>query len=185
MNHIKIIHLAIITLLVLSIPFVAMQFNAGVNWSAFDFIFVGALIFGTGLIYQLIAPKGGNTAYRGAVALALGTLFLLVWINGAVGIIGSEDNPANLLYFAVFATLFLGSIMARLEAGRMVRVLFLTALVHALVPVTAFVFWRPDFSPGVAEVVVLNAFFVVLWIGSALLFQQAILDNFKKHVEEG
>ena len=27
--------------------------------------------------------------------------FLLIWINLAVGIIGSEDNPANLMYGAV------------------------------------------------------------------------------------
>ena len=37
----------------------------------------------------------GNSAYRAAVGVAIAAAFILVWMNLAVGIIGSEDNPAN------------------------------------------------------------------------------------------
>src|SRR4028119_1605940 len=36
-------------------------------WSLADFVFAGALIFGTGLAFVLVA-KAGNIAYRAAVA---------------------------------------------------------------------------------------------------------------------
>jgi len=37
----------------------------------------------------------GNKAYHLAVGTALAAAVLLVWVNLAVGIIGSEDHPAN------------------------------------------------------------------------------------------
>ena len=66
----------------------------GWNWASFDFVFWGALLFGTGLTYELIARKGGTIAYRVAVGIACATGFVLVFINAAVGIIG--DGPVNL-----------------------------------------------------------------------------------------
>ncbi len=51
-------------------------------------------------------------AYRFAVGVALAAAFLLVWMNLAVGLIGSEDNPANLMYFGVLAVGFIGAIIA-------------------------------------------------------------------------
>ena len=36
--------------------------------------------------------KTGDAAYRTAVGVALAAAFLLIWVNGAVGIIGSENN---------------------------------------------------------------------------------------------
>lgn len=149
-----------------------MQFTKEVNWDLFDFVFMGALIFGTGLAYEFATWKGGATSYRIAVGIALLALFLLIWMNGAVGIIGNENNPANLLYFGVFAALMIGSVAAKLKPRGMSYVLFATAIVQALVPVVAFLVWRPDFSPGVIGVFVLNGFFVVLFVVSGLLFKQ-------------
>lgn len=169
----RILRIAIITALLLLIPFFGNMYVDGWNWSFSDFIFMGALIFGAGMAYELGSRKGGTTSYRVAVGLALFALFLLIWMNGAVGIIGSEDNPANLLYFGVFATLAIGSALANLKSRGMSRVLFATAFVQALVPVAALIIWRPDFSPGVLGVFALNAFFVVLFIVSGILFRNA------------
>jgi hypothetical protein len=146
------------------------------NWGLFDFVFAGALIFGTGLTYVLVARRGGNMAYRFAVGLALAAAFLLVWINLAVGVIGSEDNPANLMYYGVLAIGFLGTIIAELRPHGMSRVLFAMALAQALVPVIALLIWKPQLTSGVAGVLTLNAFFVVLFVGSALLFRNAARD---------
>lgn len=164
---------ALITGGVLLVPLVAMQFTDEVNWSFLDFVFMGALIFGTGLAYELVARKGGNAEYRLALALGLLAMFLLVWVNAAVGIIGSEDNPANALYLMVVMVLGVGAVLARLQAKKMAHALFVTAIATALVPILAFIMWRPDFAPGVLQVFVLNTFFVAMFAASGLLFSQA------------
>ena len=84
-----VVGIALGTVAILMIPFVGMQTSNDWNWSLFDFIVMGALIFGTGFAYVLITRKGGPMAYRFAVGMALAAAFLLVWLNLAVGIIGS------------------------------------------------------------------------------------------------
>jgi hypothetical protein len=54
-----------------------------------------------------------NRAYRAAVGVAIAAAFILVWMNLAVGIIGSEDNPANLMYGGVLAIGIIGAVIAR------------------------------------------------------------------------
>jgi len=169
------IRLAIATGIILLLPLIAMQYTDEVVWDLADFVVAGVLLFGTGLAYELMARKGGTVAYRAAVGIALATVFLLVWVNGAVGIIGSENNDANLMYFGVLAVGIIGAIIARLQPLGMARALFVTALAQALVPVIALTIWQPTSwgAAGVFGVFVLNAFFVMLLVGSALLFKRA------------
>lgn len=167
-----IFRVALVTALILLIPLIAMQFTSEVSWSAGDFVFMGGLLFGTGLAWELISKKSGKPAYRIAVALAVLASFLLIWVNAAVGIIG-EDNPANLLYFAVVAIAFFGALASKFEARKSSYVMFVAAAAQAIVPVIALVFWNSDFSPGVMHVFALNGFFVMLWIASGLLLQRA------------
>ena len=94
--------------LILLLPLVAMQFTDEVVWDVADFAVFGALLVGVGVTYELAARKTGNTAYRAAFGVALAAVFLLVWVNLAVGIIGSEDNDANLMYYGVLAVGSLG-----------------------------------------------------------------------------
>ena len=125
--------------------------------------------------------KTGNTAYKSAVGLALATPFLLVWVNGAVGIIGNEGNQANLMYFGVIAVGIIGAFIARLEPRGMARALFVTALAQMLVPVIALMIWPPQITSwgaaGVVGVFVLNAFFATLFLGSAWLFRKAAREQ--------
>jgi hypothetical protein len=86
-----IIHIALVTGLILLIPLFGNLFM-GWNWPTFAFPFWGALLFGGGLTYELIARKGGTIAYRAAVGIACATGFVLVFINAAAGIIG--DAPS-------------------------------------------------------------------------------------------
>ena len=111
------IRLAIATGIILLLPFIAMQFTDEVVWDLADFVAAGVLLFGTGLAYELMARKGGTVAYRAAAGVALATVFLLVWVNGAVGIIGSENNDANLMYFGVLAVGIIGAIIAAVTAA--------------------------------------------------------------------
>jgi hypothetical protein len=174
--------LALATAFILLIPLIAMRFTNDMNWSLGDFVVAGALIFGTGLTYQVVTRKAGQIAYRFAVGLALAAAFLLVWMNLAVGLIGSEDNPANLMYGGVLAVGLIGAIVAELRPQGMARVLFAMALAQGLVPVIALIvgggpqITSEEAVMGVAGVLTLNAFFVVLFVGSALLFRAAARD---------
>ena len=92
----------------LLLPAVAMQFTDEVDWNAFDFIFATVMFGSVGLVVELTVRSSRSIAFRAAVALALAAAFLIIWINGAVGIIGDEDNPANLMFGAVLAVALLG-----------------------------------------------------------------------------
>jgi hypothetical protein len=168
----------VITGLLLLVPLLAMQFTEEVNWDLLDFAVMGAFLFGTGLAYEVVAGKAGPIAYRAAVGVTLAAAFLLVWVNGAVGIIGSEANPANFMYFGVLALGIVGAGVARFEPDGMARTLFGMTLAQALVPVIALIVWPPRVASwgaaGVFGVFGLNAIFVVLFVLSALLFREAV-----------
>jgi hypothetical protein len=159
--------------LVLLLPLVAMQFTDGVNWDVADFVIAGALLVGVGVPYELAVRKTGDTAYRAAVGVALAAAFLLVWVNGAVGIIGSEANDANLMYYGVLAVGVIGAFVARFRPGGMARALVATALAQASVAVIALVYGLGGPASGPAEILILNGCFVALFAGSAWLFRRA------------
>jgi hypothetical protein len=136
----NILRIALGTGLILLVPLVAMQFTEEVNWGVFDFVFMGALLFGTGLTYELVARKGGTIAYRAAVGVACAAGLLLVWLNAAVGMIG--DGPVNLMYLGVIAVGFVGASIARFLPRGMSLALFATAIAQMLVPVVALALWK-------------------------------------------
>jgi hypothetical protein len=125
--------------LILLVPLVAMQFTDEVNWDVADFVIASALLIGVGVLYELALRITGDTAYRAAVGVALAAAFILVWVNGAVGVIGSEDNDANLMYGGVLAVGIIGAIIARFQPHRMARALFAMALAQALVATIALI----------------------------------------------
>lgn len=75
------------TLLV--IPVIAMQFTKEVNWSGFDFLVAGILLFGTGLLSEFVLRTVKKRNYRiilcGIIFLAL----VVIWIELAIGIFGT------------------------------------------------------------------------------------------------
>lgn len=151
----------------LLLPLVAMQFTAEVNWDGTDFIVMGGLLFGACGLYEFAARMSGSIAYRAASGIAIVTGVLLVWINLAVGIIGSEDNPANLVFFGVLAIGMLGAFVARLRPRGMALTLGAMAIAQVLAAVYAAVV-GPD-----AKGAVLSGFFAVVWLVSAQLFRLA------------
>jgi hypothetical protein len=173
-----ILSVLIVASLLLLLPLLGMQFNGGVNWSLMDFATAGILLVGTGLMYVLLARRAGNLAYRAAVGIALGAALLLLWINLAVGIIGSEDNPANWLYVGVLVVGFMGAILARFQPRGMARAMFLTALAQALATAIGMMIWKPEVNSaeaimGFVVVIGVNVFFITLFLASALLFRRA------------
>ena len=133
----------------------------------------GALLIGVGIVVELVSRKTGNAAYRTGVGLAIASALLLVWVNGAVGIIGSEDNQANLMYAGVLLVGIIGTAASRLKPEGMARALFATAFAQALVAAIALVGRLGGSSSGPFEIVAGNGFFVALFVGSAMLFSKA------------
>ena len=122
--------------------------------------------------------KTGNTAYKSAVGLALATPFLLVWMIGAVGVLGREGDRADSMYIGVFAVGIIGAIIARFQPHGMARALFATALAQALVAVIALIagMHQAPYS-SVGEILSFNGFFVALFLGSAWLFRNAARER--------
>jgi hypothetical protein len=165
---------------ILSLPLLAMQITDEVVWDVADFAFAGVLLVGTGLMYELAARKaastrkGANIAYRAAVTVGLAAAFILVWLMGAVGIIGEDGDPADLMYLGVLAVGIIGTVIARLRPHGMARALLAMALAQALVAVIALIAGKHEAAiSSVFEILGLNAFFVALFIASAWLFRHA------------
>lgn len=123
------------TLMVL--PVLAMRFTNEVDWDPGDFMFLGILLVGVGLTYELAARLSDRRAYQAAVGIAFAAAFLSIWINLAVGIIGTEDNPANLIYGGVLAVAAAGAIIARLRPRGMARAMIAAAFAQMLTFVVA------------------------------------------------
>lgn len=167
---------AAIIAVLLSIPLIAMQFTSEVNWDFTDFAIMGAILFGIGFAYELIASRSVNTQYRTAFGVGLLGAFLLFWVNGAVGIIGNEGQPANLLYGVVFVVGLVGALLARFKAHGMATTLFVAAAVQILIPGVAYIIWPPpdtSWSPSLPGIFLLSAFFAMIFLISGVLFRKA------------
>ncbi len=87
-NKRLVIILAAMSVLLL-IPFVAMQFTDEVNWSGRDFAIMGGLLYGTGLLCELVLRTVRSIPGRILICAAVVVAFLLVWAELAVGIFGT------------------------------------------------------------------------------------------------
>lgn len=116
--------------------------------------------------------------YRAALALAIVTPLLLLWLIGAVGVIGIEGDPFDRWYFAVIGLGIVGAIIARLRPRGMAIALSITALAQASVAVLALIIGKQHVPvSSVGEIVGLNGFFVVLFAASAWLFRRAAREQ--------
>jgi len=162
---------AIVIVLILMLP-LAMRFTNEVQWN--EAIAYGIILLAIGGFYELLRwLKTRSRVYRLAFGVGLAGLLLLGWANGAVGIIGSENNPANLMYGVVFAVGLIGSLISRFKPRGMARTLFATAVVQILVPLFALFIWPAQAfwgEAGVIGVFVINLIFAMLFVVSALLF---------------
>lgn len=85
----RLIGILIAVVLLLLIPFIAMQFTDQVSWSPFDFVLAGVLLLGTGLMCELVMRKVNKIQYRVVICLALMAALFLIWAELAVGIFGT------------------------------------------------------------------------------------------------
>lgn len=164
---------AIITAIILLIPLWGNHFVEGWHWEPRGFVLFGAIIFSICLTYQLITRNVDAIAYRAAVCIAMVAGFMLFWGNFVQS--ADDVNTSALMYFLTLPVGIIGAFIARFRPNGMARALFVTALVQALIlmivlmrnlPVTA---WTAAVWRGFVG----NAMFVMMFVGSALLFWKA------------
>ncbi|AUD01763.1 hypothetical protein [Spirosoma pollinicola] len=85
----RLIGIVLTVALLLSGPFIAMQFTPEVNWTLSDFIVAGGLLLGTGLACELVIRNVNRLSYRVAICGAILVILVLIWVELAVGIFGS------------------------------------------------------------------------------------------------
>jgi hypothetical protein len=66
-----------------------MQFTNEVNWDLSDFVVMGVLLLGTGLLCELVLRKVKKTEHRVLICGALLIALFLIWAELAVGIFGT------------------------------------------------------------------------------------------------
>ena len=122
---------------------------------------------------------------RWAIGAALATALLLLWVIGAVGLIGVEGDPFDMIYGGVLAVGVTGALIARLRPRGMARAMVATAVAQALVVVIALIAGKHHVAvSSVPEIVLSNGFFVALWLGSAWLFRSATRECVQDHQHE-
>jgi len=157
--------------ILLLLPLVAMQFTDQVAWTGVDFAVFGVMLAITGAGIELTLRVTDRAAYRAGACIALAAAFFLVWVNGAVGIIGNENNPANLMYGGVLAVAVLGAMVARFRPPGLARAMVAAAIAQVLVlAVALFAVPGAEGPKWPLDAIFLTVFFVALWLVAAWLF---------------
>lgn len=148
---------------------------ANAPWTLSDFIVMGVLLGLVGLLVELAVRMSSNIFYRAGAGAAVAAAFLLIWVNGAVGFLGDEDNPANLMFAGVLLTAVLGSLLARFRVAGMAKTMFATAVAQVLVGVIALAagLGSADLNDRLYEIVMGTSLFATLWLVSGGLFRKA------------
>lgn len=148
-------------------PLAAMRFapNAGVNWTAADFLFAAAMFGTVGGLLELAVRASGDWSYRLGAALGLLTGLLLIWSDLAVGYIGDGGSAINTVFLAIPALALVAAALVRFRAEGMALIMLVAAAAHAI---TGAIGYPADPVTGPITIV-----FTLLWLGSAALFRRA------------
>lgn len=155
-------------------PVVAMQLTDEIAWGTEDFVFAYVLIVGCTAMFDLAARRAPNFVYLAAATAAIGTAFVLIWGNAALGIIKGEYAGANALYGGVLAILVIGGVLARFRAAAMTGVLLTAAAAQVAIGALALIAgWGAGTQGWPWQLVGLTGMYAVGWLLSAALFRRA------------
>ena len=115
-----------------------------------------------------------RTTYRLALSLAIGSTLLILWMIGALGVIGPGGRQ-DLLYVGVVAVAVVGSALARLRPLGMARAMAATVAALVVVAVVALVAGLQDLEgASVAEILGITAMYVALFGTAGWLFRRSV-----------
>ncbi|WP_331010070.1 hypothetical protein [Sphingomonas sp.] len=156
--------------ILLLLPLIAMQFTTEVRWDGADFALFAAMLAAAAGAYECLSARVENIAYRAAAGIAIVAAFLLIWANLAVGIVGSDNDPANRLFYAPPVIGIIGALVARFRAPGMAATLLAVAAAQLLCGGIAL---ADAPQPQYVVVVAVTIAFTALWVASAALFRTA------------
>lgn len=149
----------------LSLPAVAMLFTTEVAWGPGDFMLMACLLGLCCGAIDLAVRRAPNRAYVGGVLVTVAGMFLLVWANLAVGLVGDEGNPLNLIFHAIPAIGVIGAFVSRWRATGLARTLRVMAILQlaslAVIP------------SGQPRLLIALGGFAIVWWAAARMFTAA------------
>jgi len=150
----------------LALPAVAMQFTEEVRWTASDFVAMGVLLACVCIAYELATRISDHRLYQLGAGLAIGSAFLLIWADLAVGYAGEGSNIVNESVLAIPVAAWLVALFGRFTARGMARAMFSAAALQAAVTVAAPL-------AGYGSVLPQSLLFIALWSTAAQCFRLA------------
>lgn len=161
----------------LLLPLVAMQYTDEVQWTAFDFVIAGVMFLSVLIPWELANRASSSVAYRVGAGVTLGASFLIIWVGLAVGIVGSEDNAANLMFFGVLGVMVILGVVGGFRAQALFRATLAAAALQVAAGAVALIGNLGADGPGwPMDVVGATGFFTLAWLFAAGLFRRAQLD---------
>ena len=161
-----------------SAALLAVPYFARFPWSAADFAMVGGAFLVVGGLIELVVRSSSSIAYRWGAIVAILASLGLVWVNVAVGMLGDEDNPANLLFAAIIGLVLLLGLIGNFSAAAMARACFVAAAaVLAVAIVAPIAGLGSSGTDAIREAVLSAALFVPLWSLAGLLFRRAATSS--------
>lgn len=93
----SVIRVALTTLVLWSVPCIAMRVTPEVVMGTIDFVVAG-------MAYTWITRRSTSSIYHVAMGVSIAATFLMLWANLAVDLMGSRPGGINLMYVAVICS---------------------------------------------------------------------------------
>lgn len=151
----------------LALPAIAMRFTNEVNWTGSDFLFAAILLFVTGLAAEGALRLARSWPQLVGFGFATFTAFFTIWVNLAVGIIGSEDETINVGFLVLLLMAIVASAVRLFKPRAMsviTGVLAVSQLAMGMAAMRA--------MPGHQVEWGVLLMFATLWLGASLSFRR-------------
>ncbi|MEY2776765.1 MAG: hypothetical protein RLY30_863 [Pseudomonadota bacterium] len=136
------------------------------NWGIWDFLVFAGMLGLSWAGIRRVRQKPRPRPYTAAWASVIASLFFLVWANLAVGVIGSEDNPVNLLLFLPYVLVLISAYRGRGQPAVLARAAAWAAGMQLLLGVLA---WSLGWESR-PFIWVFTGIYVLSWLFAAWAF---------------
>ena len=156
-------------LLMLTAPWFLMHFTGQGDWRPFDFVVFGVMLSAVCGGIELAMRLSNRWTYRVAAIMSVIGGFVMVWANLAVGIIGNEENPQNLMFYGLILLGLAGALVTRFDARGLSKTLRMMAAGQlGIFFIAAALGW--------ALLPIVTIFYCALWLSAAQLFKRSTND---------
>lgn len=161
----------------MAVPVAIERALNGIEWDVGDAMFLCILLTGLAVAGELAARAPARRAFAVGTGIAFVAALLQAWINLAVGVIGSEDNPANFIYAAVIAVALGGAIFARFRPADMARAMIAAAVAQLAAFAVAL-------AGGLGFTGPITVFFTSLWLIAGWSFRRAASQDLPSTINQ-